>query len=229
MHPDPLKKALLMTLHNSSSAASNSDSSATLAKRAAYSVAAGAAAMTAASAEAEVRYSGVQDISIAQFSAQDLNLDGDAYTDILLKNYVFGANYQGATVNFYPGKVVGFNTGINYATALSFGDTIDAGATAGGPFAVSLAYPNNPNSEFDNATGAYIGLEFPINATSHFGWVRVTIDNAAGTFVINDWAYNDTPGEGLFAGQVPEPGTLGLLAAGAAGLAAVRRRRKDAS
>ncbi|WP_428386138.1 PEP-CTERM sorting domain-containing protein [Mucisphaera sp.] len=193
---------------------------------AAYSAAAGAAALgVSADAEAAIIYSGVQDISINQFGAQDLNLDGDAYNDILLKNYVFGGNYQGATVNFFPGKVVGFTTGLNYASALSAGDVIDAAATAGGSFAVSLAYANNPDSQFDNAVGAFIGLEFPINAVSHFGWIRVTIDNAAGTFVINDWAYESVPGVGIEAGAIPEPGALGLLAAGALGLAGYRGRR----
>lgn len=199
----------------------------------AYSVAAGASAMGAAGqADAGVVYSGVQDISINQFSSQDLNLDGDAYNDILLKNYVFGGNYQGAYVNFAPGKVVGFidsNTNLAYATALSAGFTIDAAATSGGPFQVSLAYASNPNSQFDDVTGAFIGLEFAISAVSHFGWVRVTIDNAAGTFVINDWAYNDTPGAGIVTGEVPEPTTLGFLAAGAAGLIMHRRRRASSN
>lgn len=195
-------------------------------RHAAYTLAAGAAVgMATTTADAQIVYSGVQDLAISQFGSQDLNLDGDGYNDILLKNYVFGGNYQGATVNFAPGKVVGFTTGLSYASALAEGDLIDSTATAGGPFAVSLAYANNADSEFDNSSGAFIGLEFPINATSHFGWVRVSIDNAAGTFVINDWAYNATPGEGLLAGQVPEPTTLGLLAAGAAGLVSLRRRQ----
>ncbi len=196
--------------------------------RVAYSLAAGAAASVAAtSADAAIQYSGLQDLAIAQFSSQQLNLDGDAYNDILLKNYVFGGgNYQGLYVNFAPGKAVGFFSGFGYASALEAGNLIDASTTSGGPFQASMAYGvNNPNAEFNNVDGAFIGVEFPINAMSHFGWIRVSIDNAAGTFVVNDWAYNDVPGEGLVAGQIPEPGTLGLLAAGAAGLAAMRRRR----
>ncbi len=202
------------------------DSNAT-ARRAAYSIAAGAVVGVTGSAEAAISYSGVQDLAIAQFSSQQLNLDGDAYNDILLKNYVFGGgNYQGAYVNFAPGKVVGFSAGLSYASALSAGDLIDASTTSGGPFQASMAYGgNNPNAEFNTASGAFIGLEFPIGGVSHFGWVRVTVDNAAGSFVINDWAYNSTPGAGLLAGQVPEPTSLGLLAAGAAGVAAMRRRQ----
>ncbi len=190
-----------------------------------YSLAAGAAATAAGAAHGAVQYSGVQNLDIPQFTATNLNLDGDASNDILLKNYVFGGNYQGATVNYFPGKVVGFTTGLSYATALAAGTTIDAAATAGGPFAVSLGYANNPDSQFDNANGAFIGLEFPINNVSHFGWVRVTIDNAAGTFVINDWAYEDEPGVGLEAGETPEPSSLALLAAGALGLTRLRNRR----
>ncbi len=197
-----------------------------------YSLAAGAAATATAGAHAAVQYSGLQNIDIAQFNSQDLNLDGDAYNDILLKNYVFGGGpYQGVYVNFAPGKVVGLFSGFGYATALNTGDLIDATTTAGGPFQASLAYGgNNPNAQFNSVTGAFIGLEFPINATSHFGWIRVDIDNAAGTFNIVDWAYEDQPGVGINAGDgIPEPGSLALLAAGAVGLAAKRRRKTSAA
>ena len=47
--------------------------------RVAYSLAAGAAAATALSAGADVIYSGLQDLSIGQFSSLNLNVDGDAY------------------------------------------------------------------------------------------------------------------------------------------------------
>ena len=93
----------------------------------------------------------------------------------------------------------------------------------------------NPNAQFNSVSNAFIGLSFPSGSDTYFGWVRVAIDNAAGTFVIKDWAYNDLTeppatgvtqaitGPGIQAGDtgdgfVPEPGTLGLLAAGAAGL-----------
>ncbi|QDT00220.1 PEP-CTERM sorting domain-containing protein [Adhaeretor mobilis] len=193
-------------------------------RTAAYSLAAGAANVGLSSdVEAAPVYSGIQNIAIGQLGAQDLNLDGDAYNDVLLKNYVFGGNYQGATVNYAPGQLVGFNAGLNYVSALSIGDPID-GTTVGPSFTGSMAYGNNANSQFDSVTDAYIGLSFPINAVNHFGWVRVDVDNAAGTFLIKDWAYEAEPGVGIAAGQIPEPSTLGLLAAGALGLTAMRRR-----
>lgn len=202
---------------------------ATLKKGAAYSLAAGAATTMASDADAALNYSGEQNISINQFSALDLDLNLDAQGDVLLKNYVFGTNYQGATVNYFPGSLVTFTTGLTYVSALSFGDTIDAGTV--GSFFGSMAYSANPDSQFDSVTDAYIGLSFPAGPDTYYGWIRVDVNNAAGTFVVKDWAYQDISGKGITAGAapVPEPGTLGLLAAGSLGLAAMRRRKKAAA
>ena len=198
--------------------------------RAAYTLAAGAAASVAVQdADAAVVYSGLQNINIAQFNSQNLNLDGDAFGDITLKNYVFGGgNYQGAIVNFFPGKLVGFTSGLNYVTALTAGQSMDS-STLGASFAGSMAFgANNPNAQFNNATDAYIGLSFPSGANNYFGWIRVDVNNAAGAFVVKDWAYENVSGVGITAGFIPEPATLGLLACGAAGIAAMRRQRSAA-
>lgn len=196
----------------------------------AYSLAAGASAMGlgAADTTAAIQYSGIYNIGITQGYSFNLDLDAAGATpDIQLKNYAwYGGNYQGATVNYFPGQVVGFNNGLAYASALSFGASIDAG-TVGPSFYGSLAYgAANPNAEFNNATDAYIGLSFPIAGQTHFGWIRVDIDNAAGTFLIKDWAYEDVAGQGIAAGAVPEPGALSLLAVGASGVLAMRRRKQ---
>ncbi len=199
-----------------------------LKKKLAYSLAAGAATGAIASdADAAIQYSGIYNISISQGNFLNLDLDAAGATpDVQLNNYVFfGGNYQGLTVNYFPGQVVGFNNGLAYVSALSAGDTIDA-STVGPSFFGSMAYgATNPNAEFNNVTDAFIGLSFPIAGQTHFGWIRVDVDNAAGTFLVKDWAYEDVPGAGIAAGVVPEPGTLGLLAAGSAGLLAMRRRR----
>lgn len=193
-----------------------------------YVLAAGAAAASALGSGADVVYSGPQDISIGQFSALDLNLNGDAYSDLLLKNYVFGGgNYQGASVNFFPGKLVGFGaTGLSYVSALAAGATIDA-STVGPSFFGSMAYGGaNPNAQFVNASNKYLGLSFAANDLLYYGWVRVSIDNAAGTFIVHDWAY-ETSGAGITAGTVPAPGALALLAVGAGGLRILRGRKRS--
>ncbi len=196
--------------------------------RIAYVAAAGAVA-AAGTAHAGIIYSGEQNLSIAQFTSLNLNLDGDAYGDLLLKNYVFGGgNYQGATVNFFPGKLVSFNAGPNgfaYVSALNAGFVINS-SSVGPSFTGSMAYGSaNPNAQFNTASSSFLGLSFAGASGTLYGWVRVSVNNAAGTFVVHDWAY-DSSGAGIAAGAIPAPGTLGLLAVGASGLGLMRGRKR---
>jgi len=198
--------------------------------RVAYSLAAGAAAATAAATEGAIVYSNAQNISINQFGSLNLDLNLDGQGDVTLKNYVFGSgNYQGAAVNYFPGKLMTFNAnGYAYVKSLAFGAAINATQISSSTFFGSMAYgASNPNAQFNNASGAYLGLRFAAGANTYYGWVRVSINNAAGTFVVNDWAYNNTNNAGITAGAVPGPGTLALLAAGPLGLGTLRGRRKQ--
>src|SRR5262245_10385397 len=82
-------------------------------KRAAYSLAAGALTAAASPAHAVVVYSGIENISIAERNSQTLQLDGDVYNDIQLKNFVdpyvgLTGNFQGAFMPYAPGGLVGF-------------------------------------------------------------------------------------------------------------------------
>ncbi|WP_218932036.1 PEP-CTERM sorting domain-containing protein [Adhaeretor mobilis] len=258
-------------------------------RRAAYSLAASAVvAASSSESNAAVQYF-TGPIDVPQGSSQpiDFNLDGD-YPDIVLKNYVFGGgNYQGATVPYAPGKIVGFvdsGSGLSYFSALTSGTLIDA-SSLGDQFVGSLAYGTvNPNAEFASITDGYLGFAFPIGPDDlYYAWMRIDVDNAAGTLTIKDWAFEDQTGVGIVVGDsgapaylsdfdedsdvdgedflvwqrdfgmpyngsnladwqleygsgsssqpavgsVPEPGTLGLLAAGAGGLAWMRRRRSQ--
>lgn len=255
-------------------------------RKAAYALAAGAAAGACERSDAAIQYfEGFFDVN--QGFQLGLYFNDDGYYDLYLSNYVFlQGNYQGAFVPFFPGKIVGFQSGTSgrfYASALQYGDPI-APETLGPSGIGALAYgANNPEAQFNAATDGYIGFAFPIGPTDlYYAWIRVDIDNAAGTFFVKDWAYEDQTGVGILAGDrgtpppilgdfdgdfdvdgadfitwqrgvggefnasdlvdwqenfglataatpsagvVPEPGTLGLLAAGAAGVAILRRRR----
>ncbi|MEM6799420.1 MAG: PEP-CTERM sorting domain-containing protein [Planctomycetota bacterium] len=199
-----------------------------VARRVAYSVAAAAAGSAASDALAVPFYSGVMDTNIAPTTANTVDIDLDGNFDILLKNYVFGGGpYQGATINFGPGRFVAEQNGFVYANKLNAGDIIDDTTIAPaftGPPATNYAFASlsygayNPNAEFtgvapDTEVTGFLGFAFPIGGALeenlHYGWMRVTIDNSQGIFVINDWAYNTIAGVGIEAGDTGLPGGYG--------------------
>lgn len=67
------------------------------------------------------------------------------------------------------------------------------------------------------------------------GWIKLTETDTYGsvgktTITAGEWAYDNTPGEAINAGQtssVPEPGTTALLALAGVGAAFLRRKRES--
>ena len=92
-------------------------------------------------------------------------------------------------------------------------------------------------ASISSGVSTYIGFRFKPSSTMLYGWANVTLTNGNffGTFVINEWAYDDS-GSSIQTGQtsaVPEPATyalgLGALALGAAGLRRMRQRKRLAA
>jgi hypothetical protein len=82
----------------------------------------------------------------------------------------------------------------------------------------------------------YLGFKFLSNSKTYFGWAHLIPPTAGGRGPrggsISEFAYDTVPGQAIEAGQtsaIPEPGTLSLLALGAAGVAALRRRKRSAA
>jgi hypothetical protein len=178
----------------------------------AYSLAASAATASvgSGSSDAAVIYSGIQDLAIQRGGSQQLRIDYDEYNDITLRNRVYLSvnNYQGITVNFAPGRIVGFSaSGRPYVSALQEGALIDASTTSTDEFYGVLSYGNlRPQAQFTAINNAYFGFSFPINDVLHYAWMRVSINNAMSRFVAHAWAYESQPGVGIRAGDLPLPG-----------------------
>lgn len=97
-----------------------------------------------------------------------------------------------------------------------------------GPSA-DIAYRSLAGSEFLAPGLGLIGFRFDIGSGFQYGWARVIMEGApVNIFTVDEYAYATNSSDQVFAGvsAVPEPGSLGMLALGAVGLAAVRKRRK---
>ncbi len=125
--------------------------------------------------------------------------------------------FAGATINSYA-----------YPLNAPYGQFVSAlTAFTAGNRAAYLAWTSGfPNSQFLNPGIGYLGFRFDLGAGTQYGWARVNMDGTpTNTYTLVDYAYAGL-GESIFVGQVPEPGSLGMLAIGAAGLLTWRRRRR---
>lgn len=141
-------------------------------------------------------------------------------------------------VGLKSGSFVGYPFDIDYHYVLK----LDRGDYVAGPFATR---PVNSLSGFGELAGefsgyfvqpqnAFIGFAFNSGAGQQYGWARVKMDGykQGNGFEVMDYAYADV-GESIKAGQTSSEehnkvglGSLGLLAAGAGGVATWRRWRR---
>jgi hypothetical protein len=89
---------------------------------------------------------------------------------------------------------------------------------------------NGPNGSVAPGTFAFVGFRFTAADGIHFGYLRLAVN--AGIIDFDNVgamraAYESTPNTAILTGAVPEPGTMALLALGAAGIlgTVVKRRR----
>ena len=210
-------------------------------KLVAYALAAGASlAISGQNANAAVIYTNAQipiNSTVGTFSVIDL--DNDGFPEFALGashcSCASSANHFLSFLNLPFTDVMGAS---NSASALPVGTPIDALGNfifAVNPLAYAARFSSGSSTygTFANAGEKFLGLVFlDANNQTHYGWARFnviadpTMPEVRGQLI--DYAYEDLADTGIAAGAAPEPGSLSMLALGAAGLAAWRSRRKAA-
>lgn len=185
-----------------------------------YSAAAalGAFAMPHA-AEGEIIYTNLEpDLEALNNQPPLINLDNAGYHEAAIINTLGNIQVRDA----YSGNVL-TASGSYYVKGFDFGDLIGPGSTETSDSGAHLAATGAYN--FFDGDQKYIGVKFDIGGTTHYGWIGFQVDSQSPMHgIVRDYAYETEADTAIAAGVVPEPATLGLLAAGA-GAFAVRRRR----
>jgi hypothetical protein len=222
------------------------------ARWAAYATAGAASAFTCAnSAEATIHYSGLirvffgsDDDKSARFQ---LDQPGDSIRLRHNLNFCCTDSYGGDAVFSIRGRagnaVAGFynpcpSAHVASVSKLNRGQLISRRpllARNSGVLAAFNWYCSSTVGQFDSGDVGFIGFKFNNGSGDQYGWVRIRMATRHPDdhdFWLVDYAYADL-GEPIRAGQkssnemVPEEGSLGWLALGAAGLLVWRKSRSQ--
>lgn len=208
-----------------------------------------AAATTPAALQAQIVYSGAQNLTVSNGQTQQIDFtvttlveekggdeevsrQGSLYFSVVNggESKEEGGESKGGETNFQ----VSFDEGgiellgtASHPDLLSFGDLIDSSDTF---FDTTSAGEGTliPGSWSVGTTG-YLGFGAPAHPSAGssvaYGWVQIRADSAS-SYTLIDWAHQNSLGTGITAGAVPEPETAGLaLALVAFGVVTLRRCR----
>jgi hypothetical protein len=202
---------------------------------------AGSALALATNASAGIIYSGVQNIPASLPVGQGANSNGFTVGGspwaVRASNAHFPSSATARLRHLAAGE--GFMAASAFSpivTKLASGAAIN-GSQLFGTLSFNILRRKNLYSftgQFLNSQTGFAGIKFKQGAETHYGWIRLHVDIGPGNAVnmkAIDWAYNDVADATILAGEgtAPEPSTISmtLLAAGAAGVLAWRKRRKQ--
>jgi len=173
----------------------------------------------------------------------NLDLNNDKVTDLVLSNVFTCTTEEGsvcwdaADENAAPGNwAAGYPAarGYIFASAMKPGERIGSGL--GRRFyryaALEFVFAAGRTGPWYKAGTRYLGVKFLIKGKTHYGWARLEVTGNFGTvkITLTGYAYETIPNKPIIAGKTKgpdvvtvQPGSLGRLARGSAGLAAGRQ------
>jgi len=197
-----------------------------------YAAAATAASIAAPGLSGAIVHVTTPVILIAPNTGVTWDINGDSVNDFGFQNVDTGAGtmkFEG----YQAGNNFVKNTGSSGFRITKLTPGFGIGPTMVGKNFATAGYNGGSLTQAGHAVGGLIfgtqevGFRFNISGQIHYGWADITLASQA--LIIDDWAYESTANTPITAGAVPEPAQsttgLGLLALGAAGVAAYKRRK----
>lgn len=140
-----------------------------------------------------------------------VNLKSDTYKNswITELSTLLFSTYSTSDVEYIIPVVAGLELGgMIEPTEFSWGNAtsvqIEGVLGGGSSFYFKNSYGTYSRSlEAGNFTGQekFIGIRFYIGTDQHYGWIRVSLGDEADPLTLIDWAYEQTPGKAIQAGQ----------------------------
>ena len=230
-------------------------------KWAKYAIAAAAALAVPAVAQGDVVYSGPVDEAVSDGGSLVFSLNG-VNPDFTLQTYAYGYNEGNGNYSYEGEVYLTSNAagGVDTASPLSPGTPIGPSSPFSTfltsdyeevyGYSEEYTYGCGYKDEYtcygydyygpyyygQGANGdSLIGLEFTTGGQTYYGWADIYSDANTNPYAegeLLDYAYNNTPGGSIQAGQevspVPEPPSMVLFALGAAGIGLLLNRRRRA-
>lgn len=196
-------------------------------KLAGYAALAVAGVASVGSANAQVVYTDIPDVTFAAADSFLLDFNNDAIMDYTLRHDFYstsGTNRQmkispNVTGNMAMAATVGWGAWNWYGDALVLNDTINAAQTWNCPGGVDprscVFFATNYNGavygNFADGVDHYLGCKFDISGTVHYGWMRVNIGVDLASMVLKDFAYDAQENNAILAGQMVSGISTALL------------------
>jgi hypothetical protein len=167
-----------------------------------------AAALTSLSAGANIVYT---DVVPDSMNINNFTLDIDVNNDGTMDFEITGAQAQTSSFDIVQAGQVGtgnfvLSDGTGGASALALNTVIGASSSTwfqmnSTNLIMITIFNNSPSGNWVNATDKYLGLKFIANSNTYYGWARFTIGSTSNQYTFKDYAYEDTPGQSILAGQ----------------------------
>lgn len=207
-------------------------------KYAAYAVAGTAFGVGVPAAEAAPIYVNPPDVTYTGDTTVQFDIDGNGTNDFRLvldsgssSGYAtwggLGSNRVAVSGSFLDYDVRGLREGDVVGPGLTFGD---------GDYTLLERSKWGSDGQWPNDLNEYLfaGLRLRSGGQYYYGWARIGVSVQSGSTqaIVYDWAYESNPNTAITIAiptdtEIPEPSSFALLALGALGIVALKKRARN--